>query len=98
MHDVDGGREAGHRRRSTRAGDDDAIGPVGSVHGRLRNAGTRNGAAQRRRQVVGDRRDVGTGEVVDGQVVVAADRRDIDLLDAREVHPDRAKVTRKQRM
>jgi len=52
------------------------------------------GAARRRRRVDGDLRHVGAGEVVDRDVVGAAQGRELNSLDAVEIHGDVADVAK----
>src|SRR5262245_53062680 len=53
--------------------------------------------SRRRREVEGDPRDVGSGQVVDRDGVGTAQGIDLDMLDAVEVHDDGADVARKPR-
>ena len=75
-----------HRRAA--AGDGDAVVAGRAVDGHGVRRPVTLAAARRRRQVEVDLRDVGAGEVVDHDIVGAAQGVELDVLDAVEVHGD----------
>ncbi len=84
--DRDARREAGDLRGRAGAGDRDGVVAVGRVDHHVVRCGVV--AAAGRGQVGGHVRDVGPGQVVDGEQVGAAERVGDDRLDVVEVHDD----------
>src|SRR5262245_19247011 len=73
--------------------DADAVAARRAVHGHAVGGSVALAASRGPRQVDGDLRHAGSGEIVDRDVVRAACGVDLDLLDPVEVHGDAANVT-----
>src|SRR5262249_14011152 len=90
--DGDCGRQPGHGEAVSAAGDLDVVGVVGAVDDYSIGLAVADAAARGRRQVEVDLSYIRVGQVVDGDVVGAAQGGEVDLLDAVEVHSHVADV------
>src|SRR5262249_18380842 len=90
-------RQSVDDHRCAAAGDIDAVVAGGAVDGHAVGRSVALAASQRSRQIDGDLRHAGSGEIVDRDGVDVAPGIELDVLDAVEVHGDVADVAGQQR-